>query len=250
VSAPGVDASVVKAIDRVIAWSLAHRSRVGYFAALYWHVATTLSHAVHTGRFTDPARIEKLNGVFFARYLAAFEGYKRGEPTTEAWAVAFATTERDDLLIVQHLLLGANAHIDLDLAIGVTETVPADELAGFRPDFMRMNGLLCSLIDGTCRDVTRAWPLLRAISCLARREDDALLGFGLRAARRSAWDKAERLAAAAPAARPAMIAAMDAETASLGRDIASRSPLAEVLVKVAALGQQRDVDTVIYDLLT
>jgi Family of unknown function (DUF5995) len=246
----GGDERVVRQIDEVIAWSLAHRSRVGYFAALYWHVATTLMRAVQAGRFTDPARIEQLNGVFFGRYLAALDGFRRGEPTTQAWGVAFSATERDDLLIVQHLLLGANAHIDLDLAIGVTETVPPDELPGFRPDFMRINGLLGSLIDGVCRDVTRAWPLLRLISHVARREDDWLLGFGLREARFSAWEKAERLAAATPAERPAMIARMDADAAAIGQQIASRAPLPKALVWIAALGQQRDVDVVIGDLLT
>jgi hypothetical protein len=246
----GVDARVVQAIDDVIAWSLEQRSRIGYFAALYWHVATTLARAARSGAFSDPARIDRLNGVFFRRYLDAVDHFRRGVPTTEAWSVAFDATRRDDLLVVQHLLLGANAHIDLDLAIGVAETVPADALEGFRPDFLRVNGLLCSLIDGVCRDVTRAWPLLRAISRVTRREDDALLGFGLRAARRSAWEKAERLAAATPAERPAMIAQMDAETASLGRRIASRAPLAEALVRAAAFGQQRDVDAVIDDLLT
>jgi Family of unknown function (DUF5995) len=250
VTAGGVDARVVQAVDDMIAWSLAQRSRAGYFAALYWHVATAFARAASSGAFSDPARIDRLNGNFFGRYLDAVEHFRRGEQTTEAWAVAFDATRREDLLVVQHLLLGANAHIDLDLAIAVAETVPPDQLEGFRPDFMRMNGLLCSLIDGVCRDVTRAWPLLRAISRVAGREDDALLGFGLRAARHSAWDKAQRLAAAAPAERPAMIARMDAETASLGRDIASRAPLAEALVRLAALGQQRDVDTVIEDLLT
>ena len=249
-SAAGVDAQVVHAIDDVIAWSLAQRSRVGYFAALYWHIATALTRAAHSGAFTDPARIDRLNGAFFSRYLYAVDSFRRGEPTTQAWAVAFDATRRDDLLVVQHLLLGANAHIDLDLAIAVAETVPADRLGGFRPDFMRVNGLLISLIDGVCRDVTRAWPLLRAISRLARHEDDALLGIGLRAARLSAWEKAERLAAATPAERPAMIARMDAETAALGHRIASRAPLAEALVRIAALGQQRTVDAVIGDLLT
>jgi len=43
---------------------------------------------------------------------------------------------------------------------------------------------------------------------------------------------------------------LHAETAELGRCIASRAPLAELLVRIAALGQQRDVDTVIHDLLT
>jgi hypothetical protein len=249
-AAAGIDAAVVRRIDDIVAWSLHRRSRVGYFASLYWHVATTLARAAHAGGFTNPERIDQLNHAFFGRYLEAVGSFRRGEPTTEAWAVAFAATARDDLLIVQHLLLGANAHIDLDLAIGVAETVPAEELEGFRPDFMRMNGLLCSLIDGTCRDVTRAWPLLRVISRVAGREDDALLGFGLRAARRSAWDKAQRLAAAPASERPGMIAAMDAETAALGRDIADRKPLAEALVRIAALGQQRDVDVVIHDLLT
>jgi hypothetical protein len=245
-----IDAEVVRRIDDVIAWSLAQRSRAGYFAALYWHVATTLQRAAHAGGFTDPDRIDRLNQAFFGRYLAAMDGFRAGKPTTRSWAVAFRATERDDLLIVQHLLLGANAHIDLDLAIGVAETVPADELPGFRPDFMRMNGLLCSLIDGTCRDVTRAWPLLKAVSRVARWEDDALLGFALRAARARAWDKAVRLAAAPPAERPGMIAAMDAATATLGEDLAARRPVARALVRIAGLGQQRDVDAVIHDLLT
>jgi hypothetical protein len=241
---------VVARIDDIVAWSLARGSRVGYFASLYWHVATTLQRAAHAGGFTDPARIDRLNQAFFARYLDAVDAFRAGKPTTGAWGVAFQATERDDLLIVQHLLLGANAHIDLDLAIGVAEVVPADELAAFRPDFMRMNGLLCSLIDGTCRDVTRAWPLLRWFSRVARREDDAVLGYLLRDARRRAWVKAERLAGAAPADRPGMIAAMDAETTALGSRLADRRPLAVLLARIAALGQQRDVDVVIHDLLT
>ena len=149
-----IDAEVVARIDDIVAWSLANDSRVGYFASLYWHVATSLQRAAHAGGFTDPDRIDRLNHAFFARYLAAVDAFRAGQPTTGAWGVAFDATGRDDLLIVQHLLLGANAHIDLDLAIGVAEVVPADELAGFRPDFLRMNALLCGLIDGTCRDVT------------------------------------------------------------------------------------------------
>jgi hypothetical protein len=244
-----IDAEVVARIDDIVAWSLANDSRVGYFASLYWHVATSLQRAAHAGGFTDPDRIDRLNHAFFARYLAAVDAFRAGQPTTGAWGVAFDATERDDLLIVQHLLLGANAHIDLDLAIGVAEVVPADDLAGFRPDFMRMNALLCGLIDGTCRDVTRAWPLLRAISRYTSRESDAVLGFLLRDARRRAWVKAGRLAAAVPADRPGMIAAMDAETAALGRELAGRRPVAALLARIAAFGQQRDVDVVIHDLL-
>ena len=62
--------------------------------------------------------------------------------------------------------------------------------------------------------------------------------------------KAERLAGAAPADRPGMIAAMDAETTALGSRLADRRPLAVLLARIAALGQQRDVDVVIHDLLT
>ena len=45
-------------------------------------------------------------------------------------------------VILQHLLLGINAHINLDLGIAAVETSPGNQLAPLKNDFDMINKLL------------------------------------------------------------------------------------------------------------
>ena len=51
--------------------------------------------------------------------------WRRGEPVSRSWEVAFSAIDEEGPIVLQHLLLGANAHINLDLAIAVATAVPA-----------------------------------------------------------------------------------------------------------------------------
>ena len=188
--------SVIDDLAQVLRWSRHAPSRAGYFAALYWHVATSLrDHIQQPGYFEHPELIQHLNEVFFARYLDAFSHWRRGEPVTRSWAAAFKAIDEDGPIVLQHLLLGANAHINLDLAIAVAEAVPAASFDRLRPDYDKMNDLLCDLIEPVLQDCCRIFPALRIATRIGGKAEATLMGTVMRFARQKAWEEAQRLAA-------------------------------------------------------
>jgi hypothetical protein len=249
VAATATEAGVVEQVDRILAWSRTNESRIGYFAALYWHVATTLSEALKRGEFEHSAEMERLNDVFFHRYLTAVHDLWAGRAPTQAWQVAFAAATDNDLIVVQQLLLGANAHINLDLAIAVAEAIPQADLAAFEPDYLKMNELLCSLIAGMSADISRFWPLLRLVSRLLGGADDAIVAFSLRKAREEAWATALLLAAMDPSERTAAIAQRDGEVADLARLVVNPGWVIGGVLRLLRQTERGSILEIIEDLL-
>src|SRR5690606_9901383 len=119
----------------------------GYFAVLYRRVTARVDDGIRQGRFEDGARMERLDVVFANRYLDALARYRAGEATTRSWAVAFRAAETWNPLVLQHLLLGMNAHINLDLGIAAAETAPGAALPGLERDFHEITTLLGEMLD-------------------------------------------------------------------------------------------------------
>jgi Family of unknown function (DUF5995) len=100
--------------------------------------------------FQEPAFISRLAGRFCALYLAALRRSVAGEPEPiAAWAVADRRKGSPRTLPVQHALLGLNAHINYDLAIGLHANVlalgaagDAARMARFRHDHDAVNRIL------------------------------------------------------------------------------------------------------------
>ncbi|NIR65754.1 MAG: hypothetical protein GWN00_24945 [Aliifodinibius sp.] len=90
---------------------------MGYFAALYRKVTIRVKE-----EFEDPERMERLDVLFANRYLEAFEQYHTRKETTVSWKLAFDTCKRWRPIVLQHLLLGMNTHIRLDLGVAAAET--------------------------------------------------------------------------------------------------------------------------------
>jgi len=68
--------------------------------------------------------MEKLDVSFANRYLGALEQWQKNIPLPVHGRSRW-TDERSSILVLQHLLLGVNAHINLDLAIATVETIRA-----------------------------------------------------------------------------------------------------------------------------
>ncbi|MEA2267007.1 MAG: hypothetical protein QOE27_2590, partial [Solirubrobacteraceae bacterium] len=233
----------------LVAWSRANRSRAGYFAALYTHVSRALELALDRGEFEHPEALRRLNDAFFERYLTAFRAHRDGQPTTAAWGIAFESAHRRRLCVLQHLMLGMNAHINLDLAIAVAETIPPAELADFRPDFDHMNGLLSSLVTAISNDLALAWPLLAWINRLFRDEDDVIVDFSMRLARDQAWTGALRLSTLAGADRARAIHELDADAAVLAGVVANPIWPANLIALAVRVGERGSVVEITDDLL-
>ena len=76
-----------------------------------------MKDALEAGAFDDADRMERLDTLFADRYLDAVAARSAGRPATASWELTFAAAQRWRPLVLQHLLVGINAHINLDLGI-------------------------------------------------------------------------------------------------------------------------------------
>src|ERR1044071_550771 len=107
---------IIARLEGIIDEALRKQSRIGYFAALYERVTSNVRRALVAGDvFKDNPRMERLDVIFAGRFLDAWDAFSEGREPTASWRVAFAWLEDPELLVVQHLMLGMNAHIKLDL---------------------------------------------------------------------------------------------------------------------------------------
>lgn len=238
-------------LDDIIAWSRDHHSRLGYFAALYRDVTARVASAIDGGQFQDPSRMERLDAAFANRYLEAIDKWGDERGPTRSWASTFSAAQRWRPLVIQHLLLGMNAHINLDLGIAAAEIAPGDQIDGLKRDFLEIDRILGEMIDAVQRRLATVSPWSRKLDRLGGRSDEVISNFCLRHARDDAWELARRLAPLAPSQRAPLIAARDRTTADrVARILRPGGPwLLPVLVGIR-LGEEEHVPSVIDALST
>lgn len=209
---------VVERLDAEVGRAVRDGARTGYFAALYREVTLRVAEAVRTGRFEDGDRMERLDVVFANRYLDAADRRRARRPVTRSWAVAFDAAQQWPPLVLQHLLLGMNAHIGLDLGIAAAHTSPGAELPTLRRDFDEITALLGEAVDEVQDRIARISPAMWVLDRLGHRTDEALCTLALDRARTLAWAWAEHLAGPLAADREEeAIARLDGVVAELGR---------------------------------
>lgn len=211
---------VVHALDDIIEDCHGQGSRLGYFPAMYRKTTLEVKRGLETGRFHDPERMERLDVVFARRYLDAYRTHRQGGRPTEAWRYAFAMGNSHRPGVIHHLLLGMNAHINLDLGISAVEVAPGQSLLSLKRDFDEINDILGELVDGVQDDLGSLFPLLRALDFLCLRLDEVAVHLAVRRARSTAWDKAVTLSGLQPDEdRTPHIASFDREALTLAETI-------------------------------
>jgi Family of unknown function (DUF5995) len=207
---------VLDALDAIVADAMDEASRVGYFAAIYRKMTAKIAEGIETGFFDDGERMERLGVVFADRYLQAYYAYRAGGSTTRSWARAFEATTSARPIILQHVLVGINAHINLDLGIAAAEIAPGDALPDLRLDFDRDNEIISTLMGEVARDIAVVSPWIGLLDRLGGRHDDEIIRFSIEAARSAAWRFAVELAPLAREHWGGPIGARDASVARLG----------------------------------
>ncbi|MDZ7781019.1 MAG: DUF5995 family protein [Gemmatimonadota bacterium] len=236
---------VISDLDGVVRTCHERGSRAGYFPALYRRVTVEVRDWIREGRFDDGARMERLDVLFADRYLEAWQQRERGEPTSRSWGVAFDATEAWWPIVLQHLLLGINAHINLDLGIAAARTAPGADIHGLGDDFRRINNLLASMIDDVQKRLADVWPLLRLLDWLGGDADEATIHFSIERAREAAWALAVRLSALPEAAWAHEIQTTDRLVATLGRVVRHPGPGLGTVLRGVRLGELRSPEGVI-----
>ncbi|HET7504448.1 MAG TPA: DUF5995 family protein [Kofleriaceae bacterium] len=236
---------VVSELDRIIAAAIAEGSRIGLFAALYRQVTLRVRQGIASGFFEDGPRMAMLDTVFANRYLSALATWQAGGAPSKSWKCAFAASRRADLILLQHLLLGINAHINLDLGVAAATICPGTTLAPLHTDFDRINQILASLTDEVKRVVGEFSPMLHLLEKIPGDVEDAMVNFSMTIARDDAWHHAELLAAQEPPQQGPTIALIDAKTAFLARLIVEPGRILSTVLEAVHLGESRNIPEVI-----
>lgn len=236
---------VIAALDVVIDRARREGDRLGYFAALYRGVTREVKRGIETSRFQDGARMARLDVIFARRYLEALAAYRAGRPVTRAWRIAFDAAATRSLLVLQHLLLGMNAHINLDLGVAAAETCPGSSLPGLQHDFDEINALLAAMIDEVQRRIATVSPWMTFLDRVGARSDEEICSFCIDRARDVAWRSATTLAPLASAPRDATITMMDAAVAVLAIPIRTPPPLTRATLLAIRMRESSDVAKVI-----
>lgn len=211
---------VIEQLDTIIQLTRSMPSRVGFFPALYNKVTLRVAEGIQRGEFEDNPRMEQLDVVFANRYIDAWERYychQQRDQITHVWMDSFNMGDSSRLIIMQHLLLGMNAHINLDLGVAAATIAPGVDLLGLENDFMMINRLLADLVDVVQDEIAALSPWMRWLDRLGGRMDEAIFNFSMRKARESAWTFARYLAALPPDEREKAILQRDHEFARFAR---------------------------------
>ena len=208
---------VLARLDTIIGDSYINNNPSGIFAYVYRRTTAQIKQAVQNKEFEDNDGMERFDVLFANKYLEAYDQYKNGTPCAAPWKVAFdACNEKH--IILQHILLGMNAHINYDLGISASEFASTN-IQGFKHDFMKVNDILNSLTDELQMRLGRVSRLMFLLDWIGKRNDEASINFSMAKARGQAWNFAVNLAASSEARKQAIRENTELLTAELGQAV-------------------------------
>ncbi|TWI94043.1 hypothetical protein JN11_04860 [Mucilaginibacter frigoritolerans] len=235
---------VLARLQAIIADGIAHNNRNGYFAALYYKVTASVKEGVANGRFENGARMEQFDVIFASRYLDALSAWQNKQPLSASWQVAFEAAQNSSLLVLQHLLLGMNAHINLDLGIAAAQ-VSGGNLDTVRNDFDDINTIISALTYQVLNDIDQVSPLLSLLGLHAGNQASILIQFSIDNARDGAWCFAEDLVTKQGAAYTDCINQRDETIKKLALDLANTTGFVRFTIWFIHLFEWKNVSRII-----
>jgi uncharacterized protein DUF5995 len=224
--------------------ALAATDASGYFPALYARVTARIGASIEAGIFADGPEIDRFATRFASHYVAASTDQLR---RPRCWHACWDVAADPRLLIVQHLLLGINAHVNYDLPRAVVEI--ADErgdLLAIRHDFDVVNDVLADTYADVVKDLDR---VSRWVNGAARLGGGRAFNFSLRVARARAWQAAVRMYGLSADGRRDYADELDRLVAGLAYLITRPSPAVRPFLALARRLEEHDTTKVVTAML-
>lgn len=209
---------VIAQLDQIIAACARTNSRAGYFACLYRKMTIAVKQGIANGLFENGLRMERFDVLFANRYLSAFRQHSSGQTCTNAWCHAF-DAGLQPYTVIQHLLLGMNAHINLDLGVAAAEVCAGQDIHALKGDFEKINAVIGSLVNTIQTDLEDICFPMRFVRFIDNAGKDAVINFSVTLARKAAWTNALALSALPEDNHPAYISTLDLQVAQVASNI-------------------------------
>ncbi|WP_339869199.1 DUF5995 family protein [uncultured Algoriphagus sp.] len=230
---------VLVRMDQIVAECKNDQSRIGYFAILYRQVTRRIRDGILAREFEDNPRMEKLDILFAGRFINAYNTWKIAQAPTNSWMLAFEASKDSKHLVLQHLFLGINAHINLDLGISAADTMGSEPIAGIQNDFNKINAVLAELVDGVKSNISMVSPIFGWLIPLAKGRDEMLLNFSIQLARDGAWKYAGEYYGCED--RNASIVERDRNISKLANKLINPGKFLSFMVKIVGFAEWKSV---------
>lgn len=232
---------VISCLDEIILFCKEKSSRMGYFSTLYKAMTLGVQTGIEQGAFQDGPRMEHLDVVFANRFLDAFSDYISGKSVTHVWMHTFKAAEQTNLTVVQHLLLGINAHINLDLGIATASISTPDNLESLHEDYNQINEIIANVYNAMEKELRKISWLAIFLKPLDTGGTHSVINFSIQKARDLAWDNAKILVGKAPGQEDQIITTTDTIVSKVATAIQNPEGLIQWLTKSILLFESKDI---------
>ncbi|MEP6930141.1 MAG: DUF5995 family protein [Flavobacterium sp.] len=239
---------VIQLLDEIIERSKAEESAIGLFTMLYREVTVRIKEGIANHSFQNGERMEKLDVIFANRYIKAYYQYKAKEKPSKCWEFSFQQAETFWPIVVQHLLLGINAHVNLDLGIAAAQVSTVEDIQDLKADFDHINAILSSLVGGVENCLIKIWPTLTIILKLTGKIDSFFIDFSMQTARDGAWKFANEFVALPENQTEACIQLRDKKITKVARLVSNPGYFVSAVFKFIRLFEKGSVSQKISDL--
>ncbi|MFK7772240.1 MAG: DUF5995 family protein [Saprospiraceae bacterium] len=184
---------VIKRLDLIIQETVEANNFLGIFAYVYRRTTAQIQKSIIEKRFEDNERMEKFDVIFANRYIEAYENFKSQKPISKSWMSAFKVKDQP-FTIIQHLMMGMNAHISFDLGIAAAEIAPGEKIDALENDFMLVNQTLQEIISEMQDRISKVSRLMFLLDWVGKEKDEKAINFGIVKSRQFAWEVANGIA--------------------------------------------------------
>lgn len=232
---------VIEYLDFIIKETIDQKNYLGVFAYVYQRTTVEIKDGINNGKFKNPKRMEEFDVAFANLYIEAYWNYKRKIAISNSWAFAF-NSKMDRLAIIQHILFGMNAHINLDLAVAAAKVARGIEIINLKNDFMNVNQILADLTNIIQKGLGKASFIMKLVDIFWFRKDEKIINFSIKKARDFAWVNALELALLNTDDRKSRIKELDEKVVGISKMI-KRPPgfILKGILFLISIFEKRDV---------
>lgn len=172
------------------------------FLTCYRMMTSNMLAMLEQRQFLDTVWVDRLLSRFAEHYFAALEAYEQ-DPTSAplVWQLAHNAARDPDVLVLQKLLVGVNAHINFDLVITVVELLQGEwqdlseeQRLGRYADYCHVNEVIGQTIDSVQDQVLEPhMPVMDFFDRFLGSFDEYLISSLINGWRENVWDNATLL---------------------------------------------------------
>lgn len=240
-------ADVFTGLTALEQYFLTKGDRRGVFLTAYLTITSAVQERCAARGFTDNEWVQRYLIAFGSLYRDALAADLSADVSgaarvPKAWSIAFDAARAQRGWVIQHLLLGVNAHINHDLALALIEVGIGPDRKVRYSDHTAVNDVLERATPSLKANVAALWaPVLTRLDSAAGRLDDDATQFSIPKARDHAWAMAVAIDATKGSAGEALVrTALDEQAAVIARLVLAPPVSNPVLVRSRRLLERVD----------